>query len=283
MKKIAFILSLFIFCLFLDTILFAQTTESFSYDGITELTVKGRYAKVIIDGQNGNQLTFKGEITGSGNDEIKYEKNGNSLKVWLEVNGNSWGNKKATLDFKVPKGIELVVDNSSGGVSASNLDGPKIELLASSGSIYAENISSGLILKTSSGGIKAKEITGDINAKSSSGGQHLDNIVGNIKAVATSGGVKVSNVKGSLNISNSSGGISGDEVMLTQSSSFKTSSGGIKMDFVNDLDDLSFECSASSGNIKIGEESSGKKIILKYGDIMIHGVSSSGSQKYSTK
>jgi len=138
-------------------------------------------------------LDFDGQITsksGKADIEIKYEKSGSRLHVWVErkSRNSSWNsNLRGTLIFSVPNNIELDIDNSSGAVYAENINATTCRLEASSGKVQAYRINAETYLETSSGRITADNITGKLKVKSSSGGQSLSDIKGNIHAVASSG------------------------------------------------------------------------------------------------
>lgn len=259
---------------------------SFSYDGITHLEVEGSFAKVEIRGVSGNKLDFEGRITGNsgkGDIEIKYEKSGSRLHVWIDRSSrfSNWNsNLRGELIFSVPKNIELDIDNSSGEVYAEQINASTCRLEASSGKVHASYITATTQLETSSGRIVAEHINGNLKSKSSSGGQSLKNIKGNITSVASSGRIFLENVEGQLNLRNSSGGISGEEVNITGNSKLRSTSGSIKMELTRDIEDYTYDCTASSGSIYIGDKKVGKNAYYKYGNILIEGVTSSGGQKY---
>ena len=210
------------------------------------------------------------------------------------------GNLRAELNFKVPSSIDLMVDNNSGSVYVSGITAEKTHIEANSGSIKATNIQANATIETNSGSIKASNIKGDIRGKSNSGSQRWEQIKGNITTGANSGGIKfdrvqgsieaqtnsggigLENITGSLKLKASSGSIRGSNVDLKANSAFRTSSGGISIGLVNNLDDLSFDLSANSGGLTVGKSRGSKKLYLqKSGTIQITGISSSGSQRYT--
>jgi len=259
---------------------------SFSYDGITHLEVEGSFAKVEIRGVSGNKLDFDGKITGNsgkGDIEIKYEKAGSRLHVWVDRSSrfSNWNsNLRGELIFSVPKNIVLDIDNSSGEVYAEYINASTCRLEASSGKVIAKHITATTNLETSSGRIVAEHIIGDLKVKSSSGGQSLRSVDGDITSVASSGRISLVDVEGRLNLRNSSGGISGEDVNITADSKLRSTSGSIKIELSKDIEHYTYDCSASSGSIYIGDKKVGKNAYYKYGNILIEGVTSSGGQKY---
>ena len=300
---------LVIICLFVSPLTFAQNIISqgeFSESGIQRLEVKGAFGKVDVQGSSGKStVDFKGEITGNRNSnfaEIKYERQGNTMKVWIErpkkVNWN-YGNIKAKLVFKVPSNIDLMIDNNSGSVYVSGITYESTHIEANSGSVTVENIEANAYIGTNSGSIRATNIKGNIKGKSNSGSQRWNQIKGNINTVANSGGIKFNTVQGSIEATTGSGGIGlekiigslklkansgslrGSNIELKANSAFKTSSGGISMSLVNNVENMSFDLTAGSGGLTVGKNRGGKRLFIeRQGAIQVTGVSSSGSQRY---
>lgn len=312
MKTIGkFIIGCFALCLSIS-ISFAQNQldkVETSYEGVSKLVVKGSFCDVNITGGSGNKVDFIGQINGTSNNgdiKIMHRQSGNLLEVWIdraERNNWSWGynNLNGKLDFKVPSTIEVVVGNSSGDVFASNISHSTCELTATSGDVKGINITANLKIVATSGDIRAEQIKGELRARTTSGSQELTMITGNIDADASSGGIRINTsegniqagttsgsididgVKGVFELQSTSGDIEGKMVELTGNSSFRTTSGEIDIRLKNDLKNLNFDLSASSGNLRAAGVNSERKLVLKNGNgnIEIRGVSSSGSQSYS--
>lgn len=288
-----------------SSLIYAQSDfveENFEMDGIKEIEVRGSFCDVSVKGYTGQTLYFDGKISGSSgkNYSIEYDRDGSFLKIWVESLRNNWGFTRGQLNLKVPHGIEVVVDNSSGDVYAADLSGRNIKLEASSGDIEANDIDNDLLLETSSGDIELTGLSGNLKSKSSSGDQRLRNVSGNIDgrsssgridlqdikgdivAETSSGGIELDGFKGGLKLESTSGSLNGDEIELTANSSFRSSSGSIDIELVNDIESLSFDLNASSGSLRIGDRRAEDRYIdRRGGGIEIKGVSSSGSQRYS--
>ena len=275
--------------------------KKFDMEGIKSLEVNGSFCSVEIIGYGGSTLIFEGEIKASSDKEysIEYDRDGDELKVWIESPRNNWGNTNGSLRFKVPSSTQVVVDNSSGSVAASGLKSMFIKLEASSGSIKARDMEGDMYLETSSGSSELEGLVGDLEIKSSSGSQSIESVVGNIAGRSSSGRIRFRNIKGDIVAETSSGGISlddvvgglelestsgslnGDRIKISNNSYFKSSSGSIRMELINDLETLNFDLKASSGSLRVGSKSADDRYIDKQGDgLKITGISSSGSQSY---
>ncbi|MGQ1787332.1 MULTISPECIES: DUF4097 family beta strand repeat-containing protein [unclassified Saccharicrinis] len=174
---------------------------------------------------------------------------------------------------------DLTCISSSGSQSIVEVAGDVISKL-SSGSISMEDIKGNVVSESSSGSQSIQLVKGNIKATASSGSIHLNDIHGHVKAKASSGSIKLNNITGALDLYTSSGGQYGEEIMLTGNSSFKSSSGGIKIGVLNSADELSFDLTASSGGLQAKGINGRKELKINKGAILITGASSSGGQKY---
>ncbi|MCW3805143.1 DUF4097 family beta strand repeat-containing protein [Plebeiibacterium marinum] len=175
------------------------------------------------------------------------------------------GNVKATCSSGSHK-----IERVKGNVSAT----------ASSGTIRISDIKGSVKSTSSSGSQILTNIESDIHATGSSGSIKMENINGSITARVSSGSIRITNAKGVLDLISSSGSQSGIGITLNGNSSFKSSSGSIKMELTNSAKDLSFNLAASSGSLNAKGAEGKKKLIIEKGNIKVHGISSSGSQSY---
>jgi DUF4097 and DUF4098 domain-containing protein YvlB len=276
---------------------------SFSIKNVKYLEIKGGFCNVELNGYSGDALKFDGSIKGSGNPdkyEIIYREENNRIKVWVEYPTNFWGNIRGLLHFDIPKDVVIIADNSSGNIDAYNLSSDQIQLEASSGNITAGKISGELNMKCSSGNItldeqqgvtlarassgnlKLENIQGDLTAHASSGNIQIYDVNGDVMADCSSGNIRLGDLKGILDIESSSGNIRGEDIMLTGDSKFKATSGNVTIGLLNDPSDLSFDLDAGSGSIYAAGSRADDQLMLKKGPIMIHGITSSGNQRYTT-
>ncbi|RXQ97640.1 hypothetical protein EO244_01795 [Ancylomarina salipaludis] len=290
------------------------------YDGIKRIEIEGRFTDVNIIGEDRDDVQFKGliqgKIRGSKDFEIKHRQDGSTLKVWVETPGFISGRFDAYLNFKVPYSTDIEIINSSGDVYVEDIISDKMRLKASSGDIELKNIETNLTSTTSSGDLKIDYLKGSISAVSTSGDQNFSHIQADISTSATSGDMSFIDVKGNLstkttsgdlkfedingalsNVSSSgnftiknaktvldlmatSGDIRGEGIELLADSKFTSTSGDITMDFENEMDALSFDLRASSGDLHAGQRSAERKLYAKHGEIWVYGHSTSGDQSY---
>lgn len=273
-----------------------------SFQNVEKVYIDGRFCNILV--LEGNQdVEFRGKIEGKKNSNItiEYEQDGDELQIWVSKPNKNWNSSlKGEIQIKLPKNTSIKVDNSSGNIRAEGISDAYCNLEASSGNIEARQISaerikvettSGNIIlydikadiktEASSGNVSLEDINGNIEVEVSSGTVKLNTITGNIEAESSSGDIRLDDVNGALELESSSGDLTGNEIQITANSEFRTSSGDIRMSFQNDLEDFTFDLSASSGDLKVGDERAEGKFYYKQGDILIRGVSSSGEQYYN--
>jgi DUF4097 and DUF4098 domain-containing protein YvlB len=302
--KLAFFILLF-FILNPKTVLSQNilAEANFSIENARYLEVEGSFCNIELNGYSGSSLKMDGKIEGSGDPdkyEIIYREDGNKIKVWIERPNNIWRNIEGLLHFDVPENVTVIVDNSSGNIEAEDLYADEITLEASSGNITGRNLkgvlrlkcSSGNItlseqngnasLRASSGNLKVDEVNGDLEAHASSGNITIYEVLGDVEADCSSGNIKLRDIEGKLDVGTSSGNIRGEDVLLTGDSRFKASSGNVTIGLLNSEDDLSFDLDSGSGNLYAAGSTSDDRLILRKGPINITGITTSGSQRYTT-
>lgn len=285
---------------------FAQNTlakAELEAENVDEVRIEGSFVDVYVN--SGDKVYFKGIITGSG-DEGDYSFDtdivGKTLVIRVDRrNSNSWKNFKITesrIDLTIIDGVKLDIDNSSGDVNVANLRASTSNIEATSGDITLRSIVANLNVETSSGDIDIDGLTGDSEIESTSGDQEIYNSKGNIETRASSGDITISGFKGRIEVQatsgdveirkgvgaikarTSSGNIDGYGIELNDNTYFDATSGNIEIDFVNDLDDLSFDLTATSGDLEVGNRSGEKRLVIDRGGIKVIGTTSSGDQEY---
>ncbi|UCB45969.1 MAG: DUF4097 family beta strand repeat protein [Spirochaetota bacterium] len=292
-------------CLTIKEVKGAPMEETFEYSGIKELKVDGLFFKVDITGYSGSivegkiaipQTLFKDKFV-----EVVHSKNGSVLEVQVlhKKIAIPRFTDEAIIQIRVPMDTRVDLKTSSGKIEAEQIQTDEIRLESTSGKIQAEDLSatnvitkstSGAIvinnckgamgIKSTSGRISLREGTGNISANSTSGGQMYEGIMGNIDAQSTSGKIIIHDQTGTLTLEATSGALEGDDVHLKGDSSFTTSSGRISFDFVNDIDEFSFDLSSKSGMLNVGQSKARGRLVFGSGGIKITGKSTSGAQTY---
>ncbi|WP_421765178.1 DUF4097 family beta strand repeat-containing protein [Ekhidna sp.] len=301
MKKliIAFILPLS-FAAFSQNTLAKAELEA---ENVDEVRIEGSFVDVYVN--SGDRVYFKGIITGNG-DEGDYSFDtdiiGKTLVIRVDRKTNrNWKNyrlNESRIDLTIVDGVRLNIDNSSGDVNVANLRASESKIEASSGDITLRSIVANLDVETSSGDIDIDGLTGDSDIESTSGDQEIFNSTGNIETRASSGDITISGFNGKIEVQTTSGDveirkgvgaikarttsgeIDGYAIEINDNCYFDATSGNIEIDFTNDLDELSFDLTATSGDLEVGNRSGEKRLVIERGGLKVIGTTSSGDQEY---
>ena len=97
---------------------------------------------------------------------------------------------------------------------------------------------------------------------------------------SASGGVDMARCQGIVAVQTASGHIRARELRLTADARFESSSGGIDVDLVNDLSDLTYRLTSSSGRIRFGDIEAGNHLTGGSGRFLIEARTASGAQTF---
>jgi len=146
-----------------------------------------------------------------------------------------------------------------------------IEVLGSSGELE---------IGSTTGSLEIDDFEGTITASSTTGRHHYEEIIGQIDARSTTGRVEFSDVTARLRVRTSTGSQTGHDVLLTENSSFEATTGSIDMDLVNDLDDLEFDLTSTTGSLRVGDERSQRRLFFGGSGVEVNATTSTGSQRF---
>lgn len=209
------------------------STLAFSYDevkhlslsavGIEQLEIQCGAGYLEVDGIEGlekievrAEIVLKGLSEGQAQRYIKkyvklsLEKRGNTAVLISKIRSSSsffnWGEKKINLTVKVPKNIDLDVEDGSGSITIESIIG-KLDIEDGSGSIDIEGITGSLEICDGSGSIGIENITGNIEIDDGSGTINVKSINGNIDIDDGSGEIEARDIAGEVLIDDGSGSI----------------------------------------------------------------------------
>lgn len=137
--------------------------------------------------------------------------------------------KKVVLRIRPDQAKNFSLNNSSGNIDVSNLEGKGK-------------------MKTSSGSIEVRSVKGQLSASASSGSVSIDSVVGVGNFQSSSGEVRVAWINGELAAKTSSGAVSIESVRLTKDASITTSSGRVSVGVGSES--LRVSVDSNSGNFR---------------------------------
>jgi hypothetical protein len=134
------------------------------------------------------------------------------LEAYFDNNGWSWGDSPSVdLDVRVPHGLELFVDDSSGSLEIMDSQSV-VEIDDGSGSIKVAGVTS-LVIDDGSGSIKVKDVAGDVEIEDGSGSITIEKVGGGVTIDDGSGSIDVDDVELDLVIvDDGSGGLDATNV-----------------------------------------------------------------------
>ncbi len=179
-------------------------------------------------------------------------------------------NIKGQLNTK-SKGGAHVVRHVEGAVS----------LYSSSGEMIAEYINGALKTESTDGAQTIKEVNGDIYLKTKSGAMKLSDSSGTIGSLSVSGTLNLFNVEGVFNLVATKGSLIGSRVTLSESSTFNTTEGKIKMKFQNSKEQFTFACESEHAFIVAYGKSKKKKLKMGDGPIVVTAISTTGAMNFN--
>jgi len=250
-------------------------------------------------------LRFDGVIRGDGDEgdyKITSRENGATIIFKVDRKNNSGWNWNMNLTTKIeltlPDNTTLRIENTSGDLKIVDYTAENLNVRTTSGDMNLRNVKSICRLKSTSGDLEARDLIGSVSMVSTSGDQEYRSINGNLDAEATSGDMElmkimgavqlsatsgdidIDGLTGSLRVKTTSGEIDGDYITLNNDAYFKSTSGDIHITLKNELDELSFDLRATSGDLRVGGIRGEDNLSFRKGPIMIEGVSTSGDQTY---
>ncbi|MFH2035052.1 MAG: DUF4097 family beta strand repeat-containing protein [Candidatus Zixiibacteriota bacterium] len=203
----------------------AGSLEIEGVEGMDKIEVK---AEIYIDNMNDREA--REYMDDHMTLDIKERGKVASLKSTFENNNFSFGffsnsiSAEINLKIKMPKNIELEIDDGSGFIDIKNIDAD-LEIDDGSGDLYLENITGRVIINDGSGEVEmvhivgpvdiddgsgeitAEDISGDMVIEDGSGEIRISAVIGNVDINDGSGSIRVENVDGSVAVDDGSGNI----------------------------------------------------------------------------
>lgn len=144
---------------------------------------------------------------------LKLEQNGKKARLISEITSgfsisSLFKHKEAriNLDIRIPKNLNLEIDDGSGSIEISDING-YVKLDDGSGSIEIVNIKDWVEIEDGSGSIIVENIGGKVEINDGSGSIRVSDVKGDVDVDDNSGTVGIYNITGSVVVDDGSGGI----------------------------------------------------------------------------
>jgi hypothetical protein len=235
------------------------SADSFSFEGCDELAVeKGAVFSVEVTGGPGSAI--QAEVVrprGSGL-EVKRERSGRSLRLWVERRPLAWSPGEHRLSLRVPRDCRLAVETGTG-------------------SIHVEGLRGDQRLRTDTGRITVRQCRGAIQAATDTGSQVFSRVEGELQAGSDTGGIVLSEFRGRLELRSDTGSLEGRSVVLTGDCQLATDTGSIDFELEDGLEGLAFELASDTGLLWVGSAKGRRRLALGGGPLKVRARSDTGS------
>ncbi|MFC3417595.1 DUF4097 family beta strand repeat-containing protein [Algoriphagus hitonicola] len=251
------------------------------YPGIKTIEVSGGWLDVSYVG--GSDVVHVEAFLQSNDDrqDIVFVTLGDVLKIsYKRESGNySWNNRsKGFINITGPENINIQIKNSSGNLEVQNVSQDLTKLSVTSGRISAQNLQGDLDLRATSGSIQVDGVSGSVAAYMTSGNADISDVDGSLTYESTSGSLTAETIKGAVEVELTSGNarltdvgelgrlrftsgnVRAENAGLGANTSFSGSSGNFRVKTTSNLKDFNFDLRASSGNLTVGNISTGKTL-----------------------
>ncbi len=183
--------------------------------GLTEVEVMALGGSLTVRGGESASVEASGEACGSSQklvDEIELRVTRDGTVAKVEVWMPEWksigpSTRRLDLEVKVPKGVDLKVDDGSGSLEIAGVG--SVRLKDGSGNALIQDISGDLQIDDGSGNLRLERISGTVRLNDGSGGIVMRGIGGDVIIEEDgSGGIEIAGVEGSVHVmDDGSGGI----------------------------------------------------------------------------
>jgi hypothetical protein len=228
----------------------AREEETFSYQGIDQVEVKGEFLAVEVIAGDGLSVSMTSDLPEDSelsprHYRVKHEVIGSRLSVWVERDPGTWTTiGGGRLLFTVPQGTSLAVETVSGSARVDGLETTSLRVGSVSGSITLSSIRAPLLVSS------------------------------------VSGSVSIDGFDGTLSANTVSGAIECRAMTLVGDSDLTSTSGAISVQFASPLEGYRFELSSVSGGLAVGSIMAQKGLRVGSGAVRILGATVSGAQSY---
>jgi len=270
----------------------------FDYDEIRALEVEAGTFAVEIHAVRGRRASLEIENYPD-RFTVYHTVDGSTVRVWVERDFSLFsGPHRGRLVFLVPERMQIRVDNTTGDIFVEGVTVTELRVKTTTGDIVVEDVVGDVAARSTTGSVAVRdsrggfevgsttgslelhEVSGSVVGSSSTGSHEYRSVTGDIDARSTTGRIRLSDTEGRLRLRTSTGNQIGTDVMLTGDSSFEASTGSIQVDLENDIDELEFDLTSTTGSLEVGREQSQRRLFLGSTGIAVRGETSTGSQRY---
>lgn len=164
-----------------------DTTISFSANGTIDLsTISG---DIVVTGWSRNEARVKAS---SERGQLRFS--ASSSRITIEARSRRGRMGVTRYELSVPQGARLILQSTSGDVSARDVNGPA-DVRTTSGDIVLHGASGHIEISTTSGDIEASKLRGDVKVDAVSGDFDVTDVEGTIRVETVSSDIVLRNIR----------------------------------------------------------------------------------------
>ncbi len=164
-----------------------DTTIAFSPNGTIDLsTISG---DIMVTGWSRNEARIKAS---SERGQLRFS--ASSSRISIEAQSRRGRMGETRYELSVPQGVRVMLQSTSGDVSARDINGPT-DVRTTSGDIVLHGASGHIEISTTSGDIEASRLRGDIEVDAVSGEFDVTDVEGTIRVETVSSDIVLRNIR----------------------------------------------------------------------------------------
>ncbi|MEZ4804780.1 MAG: DUF4097 family beta strand repeat-containing protein [Bacteroidia bacterium] len=208
--------------------------------------------------------------------QLRYSVEDRILSVWIEAveshkSSLSFGGSdmkwEGSLNFNIPKDVDLNFQNSVGNIKISGMRNNSCDISCHFGNIDVSNTHSEFEIESKSGNIILSDLKGPITSKTKFGTQTLNKIIGNIRCESSSGSVALNTIEGNLDLDSKFGNI--ELKSFKGNAQITSSSGKVSID---EFEGKNCKIKSSFGQISLNSIIANLQIASSSGNITLNSI-----------
>jgi len=175
---------------------------------------------------------------------LRHERDGTRLYAWIENDGPFSAPAHGLIQVRVPRGASLRVRTSSGDVTVDGLEGGKVDIRTTSGSVRLHRVHARVLVDSVSGSVDIDSADGPLDARTVSGR------------------------------------IEGRRLLLSDYCELSSVSGSIDIGVLSGLESIGFDLRSVSGSIRVGTIRTVHGLRMGFGRTLVKARTISGSVSF---
>lgn len=198
-----------------------ERTLSMATDRISAIELNTGAGSLVVNGTSGDEIVVHATVvsddysdmeafTSAFESKMKFsiERQSEYALLTAKARKSMFNNPdiQINLEVSVPKGLDVMIDDGSGSIKVSNLDG-ELTIDDNSGSVVVKNINNNVNIDDGSGSLSVEGVTGNLVINDGSGSVEMKNIGGSVEIEDGSGSIHAKIIGGDFTLDDGSGDV----------------------------------------------------------------------------